>query len=122
MEVLRIDHIHLAMPKGREEEARRFYRDLLGIPEKPKPPQLATRGGVWFERGDLKVHLGVDKQFVPARKTHPGFLVADLPALIARFKAAGIAVRDDEPLEGYLRVYIDDPFGNRLELLEPILA
>jgi len=121
MEVLRIDHIQLAMPKGREEEARHFYRDLLGIPERKKPPELAARGGVWFERGDLKVHLGVDKDFVAARKAHPALIVADLPALIARFKRAGIVVRDDEPLEGYLRVYVDDPFGNRLELLEPTL-
>ena len=120
MEVRRIDHIQLAMPAGREDEARRFYRDLLGIPEKEKPPALAARGGVWFERGDLKVHLGVDKHFVPARKAHPAFIVADLPTLIAALKAAGVAVRDDEPLEGYLRVYADDPFGNRLELLEPI--
>jgi hypothetical protein len=74
---------------------------------------------VWFERGDLKVHLGVDKHFVPARKAHPAFIVADLPTLIATLKAAGVAVRNDEPLSGYLRVYADDPFGNRLELLEP---
>jgi len=119
MEVLRIDHIQLAMPAGREDEARRFYGDLLGIPEKEKPPALAARGGAWFERGDLRVHLGVDRQFVPARKAHPAFIVSGLTDLIARLKAAGVAVRDDEPLDGYLRVYVDDPFGNRLELLEP---
>ena len=122
MEVLRIDHVQLAMPAGREDEARRFYRDLLGIPERQKPPALARRGGVWFERGDLKVHLGVDEKFVAARKAHPALVVAGLPALIARFKAAGIAVCDDEPLPGYLRIDVDDPFGNRLELLEPILG
>jgi catechol 2,3-dioxygenase-like lactoylglutathione lyase family enzyme len=120
MEILRIDHVQLAMPAGREDEARRFYRDLLGIPERPKPRTLAARGGVWFERGDLKIHLGVDKDFVAARKAHPALIVAGLSALIDRVKTAGIAVRDDEPLEGHLRVYVDDPFGNRLELLEPV--
>lgn len=119
MEVLRLDHVQLAMPACREVEARRFYRDLLGIPEAPKPPALAARGGVWFERGDLKIHLGVDKQFVAARKAHPAFLVADLPALIAKFGAAGIAIKNDEPLDGFLRIYADDPFGNRIEFLEP---
>jgi catechol 2,3-dioxygenase-like lactoylglutathione lyase family enzyme len=118
--IVRIDHIQLAMPAGREDEARRFYRDLLGIPEVPKPPALAACGGAWFERGDLKVHLGVDKQFAPARKAHPAFIVADLPGLVAKLKAAGIAVKDDEPLDGYERVYVHDPFGNRIELLEPI--
>ncbi|HUL06949.1 MAG TPA: VOC family protein [Candidatus Acidoferrum sp.] len=120
MAIVRIDHVQLAMPAGREDDARRFYRDLLGIPEKEKPPALAARGGAWFERGDLKVHLGVDKQFVPARKAHAAFIVSGLAALIVTLKAAGVPVRDDEPLEGYLRVYADDPFGNRLELLEPI--
>ena len=119
MEVLRLDHVQLAMPAGREDEARRFYRDLLGIPEAPKPPALAAHGGVWFERGALKVHLGVDKQFAAARKAHPAFLVADLPALIARVNAAGFAAKTDEPLEGFLRVYVDDPFGNQIEFLEP---
>jgi catechol 2,3-dioxygenase-like lactoylglutathione lyase family enzyme len=84
-------------------------------------PRRWPRGGVWFEHGDLKVHLGVDKEFVAARKAHPALIVADLPALITRFKAAGIVVCDDELLAGYLRVYVDDPFGNRLELLEPTL-
>jgi catechol 2,3-dioxygenase-like lactoylglutathione lyase family enzyme len=120
MTIVRIDHIQLAMPAGREDEARRFYRDLLGIPEAPKPPALAARGGAWFERGDLKVHLGVDKQFVPARKAHPAFIVAGLPDLVAKLRAAGVAVKDDEPLDGYEHVYVDDPFGNRIELLEPI--
>ena len=114
-----MDHVQLAMPEGREDAARHFYQDLLGIPEVPKPARLAARGGVWFERGDLKVHLGVDRQFVPARKAHPAFIVADLRALMSRLAAAGVALRDDEPLDGYLRVYVDDPFGNRLELLEP---
>lgn len=119
MQILRIDHVQLAMPEGREDEARRFYRDLLGIPEVPKPPELAVRGGAWFECDGLKVHLGVDRPFTPARKAHPAFIVADLPALIARLAADGVAVRDDEPLDGYLRVCVEDPFGNRLELLEP---
>ena len=120
MQVLRIDHVQLAMPEGREDAARHFYQGLLGIPEVPKPPDLAARGGVWFERGDLKVHLGVDRPFVPAHKAHPAFIVADLTALVARLRAAGIAVNDDQPLDGYRRVYVDDPFGNRLELLETV--
>ena len=96
-----------------------FYRDLLGIPEVPKPPHLAKRGGAWFERGALKIHLGVEADFRPARKAHPALLVDDLDALVARLKASGVKVIDDEPLEGYARVYVTDPFGNRIELMEP---
>jgi catechol 2,3-dioxygenase-like lactoylglutathione lyase family enzyme len=96
-----------------------FYGGLLGIPEKPKPPQLLKRGGCWFESGALKVHLGVELDFRPSRKAHPAFIVEDLPALEAVLRAAGLAVKGDEPLAGYHRIFVDDPFGNRLELMEP---
>ena len=107
------------MPPGREAEARAFYTGLLGLPEIPKPPALAKRGGCWFERGALKVHLGVEKNFVPARKAHPALLVQNLPALTARLEREGVPVITDESLEGYDRAYVADPFGNRIELLEP---
>jgi hypothetical protein len=69
MSILRIEHVQLAMPRGEEERAREFYSGLLGIPEVPKPPALAARGGVWFERGDVKVHLGVESEFL--RRARP---------------------------------------------------
>lgn len=113
-----LHHLQIAMPEGGEELARHFYRDLLDIPEVEKPENLRKRGGCWFERGDLRVHLGVEKDFRPARKAHPAFLVADLAALTDRLRAAKVSVVDDEPLEGYERIYAADPFGNRIEFLE----
>ena len=115
-----LEHIQLAMPPGREAEARAFYGGILGLPEIPKPPALAKRGGCWFERGSLKVHLGVEAAFRPARKAHPAFLVDGLPALRAALAAAGHPIAGDEPLEGYDRIFTDDPFGNRIELMEPL--
>lgn len=120
MVIRAVDHVQLAMPPGREDEARAFYQGLLGIPEKPKPPHLVKRGGCWFEDGAVKIHLGVEKEFRPAKKAHPGLIVEGLPGLVERLKAAGYRVVDDEPLEGYDRVYADDPFGNRVELMEPL--
>ena len=120
MAVRGIDHVQLAMPAGREAEARDFYEGLLGIPEKAKPPNLAKRGGCWFENGALKVHLGVEAEFRPARKAHPAFIVEGVRAMAARIAAAGHRVVEDEKLEGYDRVFVDDPFGNRLELMEPL--
>jgi catechol 2,3-dioxygenase-like lactoylglutathione lyase family enzyme len=119
MRIVSIDHVQLAMPAGREAEARKFYADTLGIPEVPKPPDLAKRGGCWFERGALKVHLGVDADFRAAKKAHPALLVEDLAALMQALKAGGYTMKTDEPLEGYHRIYADDPFGNRIELMEP---
>jgi catechol 2,3-dioxygenase-like lactoylglutathione lyase family enzyme len=116
--IVALDHIQLAMPPGREAEARAFYHGLLGLPEIPKPPELAKRGGCWFERGPLKVHLGVEAEFRAARKAHPAFLVERLAALAAALEAAGHRVVRDEPLPGYDRIFTDDPFGNRIELME----
>lgn len=120
--ISRLDHVQLAMPAGRENEARAFYDDALGISEMPKPPHLAKRGGCWFERGSLKVHLGVDADFKAAKKAHPAFIVNDLQTLTARLKQLGYRVVEDEPLEGYDRRYVDDPFGNRIELMEPVTS
>ena len=113
-----LDHVQLAMPFGGENEARDFYAGLLGIPEVPKPPHLAKRGGCWFESGVIKVHLGVEADFRPARKAHPAFRVADLVVLAKRLAEAGFSVTEDEPLAGSDRCYVDDPFGNRIELME----
>jgi len=120
MKVISLEHVQLAMPAGGEERARAFYRDALGIPETPKPPHLAKRGGCWFERGDLKIHLGVEADFRAARKAHPALLVEDLKRLETKLRSLGYVLRDDEPLEGYHRIYVDDPFDNRIELMEPI--
>jgi catechol 2,3-dioxygenase-like lactoylglutathione lyase family enzyme len=113
-----LDHVLLAMPPNREAEARAFYRDLLGIPEVGKPANLAARGGCWFELGAVKIHLGVEKDFRPARKAHPAFLVDDVRALAAKAAAAGYRTAEDEPLASYDRVYVYDPFGNRIELMQ----
>ncbi len=120
MPVRSIDHVQLAMPAGGEERARRFYGELLGLREVPKPSNLAMRGGCWFEAEGVKLHLGVEADFRPARKAHPALLVTGLAPLVRKLESAGFETVGDEPLPGYDRVYVDDPFGNRLELLEPL--
>lgn len=119
MRVHAIDHVQLAMPEGQEAAAVAFYEGVLGITHVPKPPHLAVRGGCWFEDGDLRLHLGVDADFRPALRAHPALVVSSLPALVERLRAAGATVVEDERLDGYDRVYTADPFGNRIELMEP---
>ena len=118
MTILGLDHVQLAMPPGREDDATAFYDGLLGLTQVPKPPHLAVRGGCWFESGPTKVHLGVEQDFQPARKAHPALLVDDMAELEARLVAAGCEVRDEGGLDGYVQRYVDDPFGNRIELLQ----
>ncbi len=118
--VERLDHVQLAIPAGGEAASRRFWVDALGLAETAKPPHLAVRGGCWFEGPFLRLHLGVDRDFHPARKAHPALIVRGLPALRERLAAAGFPPVEDEPLEGFDRCYVDDPFGNRIELMEPL--
>lgn len=120
MTILGLDHVQLAMPAGGEEMARGFYIGLLGFAEAAKPKQLAGRGGCWFTAGPVKLHLGVEADFAPARKAHPAIVVDDLQALRSRLAAAGCAIKDDVALEGVERMFVADPFGNRIELLEKV--
>jgi catechol 2,3-dioxygenase-like lactoylglutathione lyase family enzyme len=119
-EILGLDHVQLAMPAGQESAARAFYSGVLGLIEESKPANLAARGGVWFRGGTLRLHLGVDGDFTPARKAHPAILVRGLAELAAKCNAAGFPPVTDEPLAGFDRIYVFDPFGNRIELLEPL--
>jgi catechol 2,3-dioxygenase-like lactoylglutathione lyase family enzyme len=119
MRIYGLDHVQLAMPRGAEEEARAFYAGVLGLTEEPKPAELAQRGGVWFRSGSVSLHLGVEEDFRPARKAHPALLVEGLEQLVSACEASGHPVARDELLPGYDRVYVSDPFGNRLELMEP---
>jgi catechol 2,3-dioxygenase-like lactoylglutathione lyase family enzyme len=115
-----LHHVQLAMPRGEEDRARAFYGGILGLTEIDKPPVLAARGGAWFRGGGLELHLGVEDPFVPARKAHPGILTDELDGVAARLDAAGVATRWDGDFPGHRRFYADDPFGNRLEFLQPI--
>ena len=115
-----IDHVQIAIPPAGEPRARPFYRDLLGLTEITKPALFAARGGCWFERDGVKVHLGVEQDFRPNVKAHVAFEVDDVAALAARAAAAGYKTQSDDDLDGFERVYIYDPFGNRLEFLKPL--
>jgi len=115
----RIDHVQLAMPAGKEDDARRFYADVLGMIEIPKPAELAKRGGVWFSSGEVQIHLGVEADFRPARKAHPALRCARYDQLCAKLHQAGFSAVSDDSIPGVRRCHIHDPFGNRIELIEP---
>jgi catechol 2,3-dioxygenase-like lactoylglutathione lyase family enzyme len=115
-----VHHVQLAAPPGSEPALRDFYVGVLGMTEVPKPPELAKRGGAWFRYGSIELHLGVEEDFRPARKAHPGLLVADLSAYADALERRGVQVAWDDRFPGFRRCYVSDPHGNRLELMEPL--
>ena len=117
--ILAIDHVQLAMPPGQENAARSFYVDVLGLTEVAKPEVLAGRGGLWFEHGAVRIHLGVEVDFRPAKKAHPALLVEDLMSVVEEASLHGDDIVMDQDYLGRRRAYLSDPFGNRLELIEP---
>jgi catechol 2,3-dioxygenase-like lactoylglutathione lyase family enzyme len=116
-EIVRLDHVQLAMPPGEEAKAEAFYAGLLGLVRLPKPEPQASRGGCWFGRGPVQVHLGAEEDFRPARKAHPALVVRDLPALEEALRAGGVEVRPNADAAPGTGAYVDDPFGNRIELI-----
>jgi hypothetical protein len=117
-QVVGLDHVQLAMPPGREDDAEAFYAGLLGFDRIPKPEPMASRGGCWFATGPVALHLGVEAEFRPARKAHPALVVRDVADLRERLMAAGHEVRPNPDQPEGTGWYVDDPFGNRLELME----
>ena len=120
--MIELDHVQIAAPRGCEGEARRFFGELLGLPELEKPEPLRERGGAWFSLGDRQLHVGVEDPFAPSRKAHPAFRLdaAALDALATRLVEAGAPVQWDDSLPGFRRFYTADPWGNRIELLTAV--
>ncbi|WP_100011318.1 VOC family protein [Lentibacillus sediminis] len=113
-----IDHVQLAAPTGEENAARKFFTGILGFTEVEKPPLLKAQGGVWFQTGGIQLHIGADEEFVPSIKAHPAFQVKHLEGLKRHLDKERVAYQEDSRLPGAKRIYVMDPFGNRMEFLE----
>ena len=118
MPILSLDHVQIAIPIASESRARAFYSRILGFTEIEKPPQMAERKSLWFVAGAVNLHLGIEPDFHPAKRAHPAFVVQDLDAILAACERAGISHKPDTSFNGFRRVHVFDPFGNRLELME----
>ena len=114
-QLMSIDHINLSMPPEAEEVSDQFYRDLLGLTIKPKPEDMTT--GRWYSGTGFEVHLGSDPDFTPASQAHPAFRVVELGSLVSRLEEQGIELRKELSGDRLIRVFVFDPFGNRIELI-----
>ena len=119
MSILRLDHAQITIPRGAEDEGRKFYCELLGLPEIEKPASLKGRGGFWLQVGDQQVHIGMEDDVDrKATKAHLAYLVTDIQAWRERLEARGITILEGVPIPGLERFEFRDPFGNRVELTQ----
>jgi catechol 2,3-dioxygenase-like lactoylglutathione lyase family enzyme len=118
MAILSLDHVQVAIPVGGEIRAREFYTGILGFTEIEKPASMTGRNSIWFAAGAVNLHLGIEPEFHPAKRAHPAFVVADLDDILSACERAGLGTKPDTSFNGFRRVHVLDPFGNRLELME----
>lgn len=118
MPILSLDHVQVAIPVGGENRARAFYTGILGFAEIEKPASMAGRNSIWFAAGAVNLHLGVEPEFHAAKRAHPAFIVDDLDEILAACEHAGLTTKPDTSFNGFRRVHVLDPFGNRLELMQ----
>jgi catechol 2,3-dioxygenase-like lactoylglutathione lyase family enzyme len=118
MPILNLDHVQIAIPAGGETRARDFYCGILGFTEFEKPAAMAGRNSIWFIAGPVNLHLGIEPDFVPAKRAHPALVVDSLDEIVAACGRANLATRPDTSFNGFRRVHVFDPFGNRLELMQ----
>lgn len=118
MPILSLDHVQVAIPVGGESRAREFYGGILGFTEVVKPTEMAERKSIWFVAGPVNLHLGIEPDFHPAKRAHPAFVVDHLDDILAACAQAGVSTKPDKSFNGFLRVHVHDPFGNRLELMQ----
>lgn len=117
-EIPGLDHVQLTIPKSGEEASRDFFVGKLKWSEIEKPANLKAKGGAWFRCGQHQIHVGTTDDFIPAKKAHPAILVRNISEYRSYLESIGLSPRDEDPLPGAIRFYLDDPFGNRLEFLE----
>ena len=118
MPILSLDHVQIAIPAGGEARARDFYCGILGFTEVEKPAAMAGRNSIWFIAGPVNLHVGIEPDFVPAKRAHPALVVDSLDEIVAACGRANLATRPDTSFNGFRRVHVFDPFGNRLELIQ----
>ena len=117
----RIDHVQLCIPVGKENEARKFYTDIIGLTEIPKPNELIKNGGLWYQIADIQLHIGTENE-INKSKRHPAFEVSDLKAAKIVLETHNISIKEEIQIPGQNRFSFMDPFGNRIEFLEKLIS
>jgi catechol 2,3-dioxygenase-like lactoylglutathione lyase family enzyme len=119
IKIKRLHHIQICIPPGFEDDARRFYTDMLGFEEIEKPKALKPNGGLWYKMGDSEMHIGIEPEIYPSKR-HPAFEVEDVSAAWKFLKSKNITVNEETAIPGQKRISFLDPWKNKIELLQKL--
>ena len=119
IKIKRLDHVQICIPVGKENEARTFYTEIVGLEEIPKPNELSGRGGLWYRVANIEFHIGTENE-INHSKRHPAFEVNDISQAKEYLTKSGVKIKEEIQIPGQTRFSFIDPFGNRIELLEKI--
>jgi catechol 2,3-dioxygenase-like lactoylglutathione lyase family enzyme len=119
--VLRLQHTSIPMPADGREAARRFFGEALGMTEVIPPSSLDRDRLVWFKAGPdgHEVHLYVDEGMDRRSSAqHLCLQVDDIEAYRSRMTQLGIEINETQAIHNRPRFFVDDPFGNMIELTQ----
>ncbi|MFT3721638.1 VOC family protein [Pseudorhodoferax sp.] len=117
MDIQAIHRVQLPFPPALRQQVARFYGELLGLTSMPPPAGAVLRYAARGQRVDLVATEAAPPP--PAGLTQLSFEVQGLPQLRRRLLAAALQIEEHQALPGYLRFFVHDPAGNRLEFVEP---
>lgn len=119
MKIKRLQHTSIPMPPGGNDEARRFYTEVLGLREVPSPSTLHQHRLVWFSLGDDgdELHLLTEEGFAPGTNgQHLCMVTDDVDAFRAHLASQGVDIGEEPPIHHRPRFSFRDPFGNKIEI------
>jgi glyoxylase I family protein len=112
MEPLAVHHVTINVDDVAKGTA--FYTDVLGGTLRGDRPDMRI-DGAWIDLGVSQVHL-VELEVPPPMGQHFAIQVADIEEAVSELRAQGITVSDPNVVGTGRQSFLEDPFGNAIEI------
>jgi catechol 2,3-dioxygenase-like lactoylglutathione lyase family enzyme len=117
-EFLGVHHVLVCVPPDQKEAAKRFYEDVFGFKPVASPLETSGSGNLWwYQCGNAELHISIVPDYRAHVRPHVAIRVSNLPAFRERLARHGIEPRVDYSYRGCWRIYVVDPWNNRLEFI-----
>lgn len=118
---LGVHHVLVGVPPDQKEPAHQFYEDVLGFVPVASPLESGSTGNLWwYECGNAELHVSLVPDYRANIRPHVAIRIANLPAFRERLARHGIETKLDYSYMGCWRIYLVDPWNNRLEFISQL--